>query len=107
MNKAAAVLAKKRDSLVILDLGGKNEALDIDILQYIDFLSPNETEIKKIFDMNIDKLNKIFHEKIKEKDIKFKQLCFYVNEESNDILQYELEIESLLTVFNKLKILYK
>lgn len=79
MNKAAAVLAKKNNSLVILDLGGKNEALDVHILPYIDFLSPNETEIKKIFDMNIEKLTEIFHERIKEEDIKFKQLCFYVN----------------------------
>lgn len=57
---------------MILDLGGKNEALDIDILNYVDFISPNETEIKKLFDMNIDKLTEIFHEKIKEEDIKFK-----------------------------------
>jgi sugar/nucleoside kinase (ribokinase family) len=54
--------------------------LDIDILNYVDFVSPNETEIKKIFDMNIDKLTGIFYERIKEENIKFKQLCFYVND---------------------------
>ena len=31
--------------------------------------------------MNIDKLTEIFYEKIKKEDIKFKQLCFYVNEQ--------------------------
>jgi ribokinase len=61
VNKAAAILAKNCNSLVILDLGGKNEALDVDILKYVDFLSPNETEIKKIFDMNNEKLTQIFH----------------------------------------------
>ena len=57
--------------------------------------------------MNIEKLTQIFNEKIKEEDIKFKQLCFYVNDEIHDIEQYQLEIEALLTVYKNLKILYK
>ena len=28
----------------------------------------------------VEKLTEIFHERIKEEDIKFKQLCFYVND---------------------------
>ena len=33
---------------MILDLGGKDEGLDWRILRYIDYISPNETELEKI-----------------------------------------------------------
>lgn len=36
-----------------MDLGGADVALDLSILPFIDYLSPNEHEIDKIISMNL------------------------------------------------------
>jgi putative Holliday junction resolvase len=41
-------------------------------------VSPHATILND--DKLAEKLTEIFHERIKEEDIKFKQLCFYVND---------------------------
>lgn len=49
MNLEAAKLAKESGKIVIMDLGGKDEQVIKEILPYIDYISPNETELSKIF----------------------------------------------------------
>lgn len=49
INLAAAKVAKESNTIVILDLGGKDELMDRNILPYLDYISPNETELLKIF----------------------------------------------------------
>ena len=49
MNLEAARLAKQSQTTVILDLGGKDEPLVKEILPYLDYISPNQTELIKIF----------------------------------------------------------
>ena len=51
---AAAKIQHESGDIVVLDLGGADEVLENDgeILKYVDFVSPNETEIQKIFGMD-------------------------------------------------------
>lgn len=49
VNIEAAKLAKEHGKTVIMDLGGKDEPIAKQILEYIDYVSPNETELPKIF----------------------------------------------------------
>ena len=48
MNLEVAKLAKENGTKVCYDLGGKDELVDTEILDYIDVISPNETEINKL-----------------------------------------------------------
>lgn len=49
VNLAAAKVAKASETQVVFDLGGKDEAVDQKMLQYVDYISPNSTELDKIF----------------------------------------------------------
>ena len=49
VNIEAARLAKESGKIVIMDLGGKDEPVEKNILQYLDYISPNQTELTKIF----------------------------------------------------------
>ena len=45
VNAIAAKVAKEAGTLVILDMGGRDEPLSRDLLQYIDIISPNEVSL--------------------------------------------------------------
>jgi len=47
INILAAVYAKKSKKLVMLDCGGRDDPFPEELLQNIDFLSPNETELAR------------------------------------------------------------
>ena len=50
MNVLAAKLARESGTLVILDVGGRDEPLSDELLRYVDILSPNEVSFdEKIF----------------------------------------------------------
>jgi len=46
----AAKYAKANNCKVILDMGGKDEPLDKELLFNIDVISPNDTELRRITD---------------------------------------------------------
>ena len=48
VNVLAAKTAKENNTLVILDVGGRDEPLSPELLQYIDIISPNETELERV-----------------------------------------------------------
>jgi ribokinase len=66
VNVIAARVAKQSGTQVILDVGGRDEPFSPDLLQYVDILSPNETELIRVLgkkpkdeeehDKEIDKL---------------------------------------------------
>lgn len=48
INLAAAKTAKDNGVFVVMDMGGRLDPLLPEILQYIDVISPNETELSRI-----------------------------------------------------------
>ena len=42
VNALAAKVAKQNGTMVILDVGGRDELLSKDLLNYVDIISPNE-----------------------------------------------------------------
>ena len=42
MNFIAAKIAKEAGTMVILDVGGRDEPFSTDLLNYVDVLTPNE-----------------------------------------------------------------
>lgn len=48
INKLAAQCAQAHGCKVILDMGGKDEPLDKELLRSVDIISPNETELGRI-----------------------------------------------------------
>ena len=53
-NLEAAKIAKEAGKTVIMDLGGKDEPLLPEMLSFVDYLSPNETELTKVFMEGVD-----------------------------------------------------
>ena len=57
VNKAACKVAKEVDDkkrIIVLDMGGGNHEMDREILNYIDYVSPNSTELDTLFKSTID-----------------------------------------------------
>ena len=48
INLAAARIAKENGCKVILDMGGKDSPLSEELLECIDIISPNETELLRL-----------------------------------------------------------
>lgn len=48
INVLAAKFAKEHGKKVILDYGGRDDPFPIELLDYLDFISPNETEIERL-----------------------------------------------------------
>ncbi|TNV71945.1 hypothetical protein FGO68_gene4956 [Halteria grandinella] len=48
VNIIAAKIAKEAGTMVILDVGGRDEPLSKELIQYIDIISPNETELERV-----------------------------------------------------------
>jgi ribokinase len=48
VNVLAAKVAKEAGTMVILDVGGRDEPITTELLRYIDILSPNETELIRV-----------------------------------------------------------
>ena len=48
VNVIAARVAKEAGTMVILDVGGRDELLSHDLLEDIDIISPNETELERV-----------------------------------------------------------
>jgi len=48
VNVIAARVAKEAGTMVILDVGGRDEPFSPDLLSYVDILSPNETELIRV-----------------------------------------------------------
>ena len=48
VNVIAARIAREAGTKVILDVGGRDEPLTHELLQYLDILSPNETELERV-----------------------------------------------------------
>ena len=48
VNVIAARVAKAAGTMVILDVGGRDELLSHDLLEDIDIISPNETELERV-----------------------------------------------------------
>lgn len=48
VNVIAARVAKESGTMVILDVGGRDEPFTPELFQYIDILSPNETELIRV-----------------------------------------------------------
>ena len=48
MNVLAAKVAKEAGTMVILDVGGRDEPITTELLRYVDILSPNETELVRV-----------------------------------------------------------
>lgn len=48
VNILAAKYARANNCKVLLDMGGKDEPLDAELLQNIDIISSNETELRRI-----------------------------------------------------------
>ena len=51
-------MAKESDSkkrIIVLDMGGGNHEMDKEILNYIDYVSPNSTELDTLFKSTIEK----------------------------------------------------
>lgn len=49
INILAAKYAKSKGKLVVLDCGGRDEIISKDFIANLDFISPNEVELSKIF----------------------------------------------------------
>lgn len=52
ISKLAAIYAKKQNKLVILDCGGRDEDIPEELILNIDFISPNQSELKRV--MHLD-----------------------------------------------------
>ncbi len=48
VNVLAAKVAKEAGTMVILDVGGRDEPFSPDLLSYVDIISPNETELIRV-----------------------------------------------------------
>ena len=48
VNTLAAKYARANGCKVVLDMGGKDEPLDTELLQNLDIISPNETELRRV-----------------------------------------------------------
>jgi len=53
VNVIAARVAKEAGTLVILDVGGRDEPLSDELLNYLDIISPNETELERVIHTKI------------------------------------------------------
>ena len=49
VNIEAAKYVKEQGGITILDMGGKDDPISKDLLNLVDYLSPNETELERIF----------------------------------------------------------
>lgn len=56
INTLAAIYAKSLGKIVILDCGGSDDEIPVELIQNLDFLSPNSTELLRI-DPTIDEKN--------------------------------------------------
>ncbi|KAL4463941.1 hypothetical protein ABPG74_005878 [Tetrahymena malaccensis] len=74
ISKLAAIYAKQHNKLVMLDCGGRDEDIPEELLQNIDFISPNQSELKRV--MNI---NSSSHEEITVDEIRQQLLSKYPN----------------------------
>lgn len=54
VNIVAARTAKEAGTLVILDVGGRDEPLSEELLQNVDILSPNETELERVIGRKVE-----------------------------------------------------
>lgn len=57
INLAAAKLAKENkdiERIVILDMGGTDAPIGADLVSYLDYISPNETELKTLLKLAED-----------------------------------------------------
>lgn len=59
VNLVAAKTAKAAGTTVILDVGGRDEPFDPELFNYIDIISPNETELERV-------INHKFHHSAQE-----------------------------------------
>jgi ribokinase len=48
VNIQAARIARESNTLTILDVGGMDSNINPELLQYVDLISPNETELLRI-----------------------------------------------------------
>jgi sugar/nucleoside kinase (ribokinase family) len=48
VNTIAAKLARESGTMVILDVGGRDEPFTTELLEYVDILTPNETELVRV-----------------------------------------------------------
>lgn len=67
INLLAAKYAKENGKVIFLDLGGRDEPLPEKMIDYIDFISPNQTELARFF--NVEE-SQITEELIKERLVK-------------------------------------
>lgn len=55
INVLAAKYAKEKGKIVMLDCGGRDDHIPVELLANLDYISPNETEILRIDpDVNVD-----------------------------------------------------
>jgi len=56
VNLVAARIAKEAGVTVILDVGGMQSPVLSDIYQYLDYVSPNETEVERMLNIKTESL---------------------------------------------------
>ena len=61
VNIVAARTAKQAGTMVILDVGGRDEPLSEELLNLVDILSPNETELERVIGHKVQTFEEAKH----------------------------------------------